>query len=307
MMRWLSCAAAVAALTMLAGCADSPSAEEPEAGYYLSLGDSLSVGMQPDESGSAVETDQGYTDALFRSRYGDDSAVEHVRLGCGGEDSTSFLEGGLADCEYEEGSQLAAAEAFLEANRGRVRLVTVGIGANNFVSCATGDDGALTTVIDQECVAKGLERLREDAPVIAQRLREAAGDDVEIIGMTYYNPLLAALLVDDVSERLSEGVDDDGGMPHSERARYTNGMLAELNGALSDAYSTEGIAIADVAARFETNDFEVPEDSETGLPANAQRICDLTWMCDTEVGPDIHTNEKGGQEIAEVFAEALGG
>lgn len=41
------------------------------------------------------------------------------------------------------------------------------------------------------------------------------------------------------------------------------------------------------------------------MPTNVQNVCDHTWMCDTERGPDIHTNRSGAQEIAGVFAEQV--
>ncbi|KII00567.1 lipase [Streptomonospora alba] len=317
--RWCSAAAAAAALILagsLTACSSEDDAQEaPRKRFYLSLGDSLAVGVQPDEDGTLEQTRQGYTDALHTILYDRDSTLAHERLGCGGEDTTSFVDGGLERCadRYEEGSQLAQAERFLKENGDRTELVTVGIGANNFTGCvleavesgdgsstgsAEGADGpALSrlTDIDRECVDEGLERLTEEMPVIATRLRDAAGDDVQIVGMTYYNPFLAALLLED-------GAAGGDGAAASETVDYATGVFEEMNSVITESYSDAGIDVADVAEAFESSDFEVPEDSDTDMPANVQNICDYTWMCDTARGPDIHTNQAGAAEIAETFA-----
>ena len=53
--------------------------------YYLALGDSLAVGIQPDASGLYKPTAQGYADdlhALYRARL---PGLQLVKLGCSGE------------------------------------------------------------------------------------------------------------------------------------------------------------------------------------------------------------------------------
>ncbi|KUP97571.1 hypothetical protein AC529_05790 [Thermobifida cellulosilytica TB100] len=321
---WMCATAAVVALL-----ASACSSEEAEKQYYLSLGDDLAVGVQPDESGTPAETDNGYTDLVASTLADEPPGVEHVKLGCAGEDTATFVEGGAEGCDYEEGSQLAAAEAFLKENRGRVRLVTVNIGGNNLFACALDEDGKLTTAIDRECVAKNLEQVAKDAPVIAQRLREAAGEDVEIIGVTSYNPLLAMYLAEEVTAVVA--TEDDDERTYQDTANYTNGMLAAINGTLTDAYNAEGFTVANVATRFEVENFtpvgdlaegaedaegeeaaegdeqaeDAEEDEKGGLPLNVQNVCQYTWMCDTERGPHIHLNEAGAKEVAAVVEEVL--
>jgi lysophospholipase L1-like esterase len=306
-LRWTAALAATAVAAAAAGCSPGGGGEEAAGEhYYVSLGDSLAVGVQPGDEGP-VETSEGYTDVLYRDLYGTDSGLRHERMGCSGEDTTTFTEGGLPDCAYAEGSQLRAAEAFLADHHGEVDLVTVGIGANNFTGCAQRDDGTVDTDVDTACVEDGLRRLEEEAPRIAERLRDAAGPDVEIVGMTYYNPFLAALLVEDVNEQISGGADGPEADEPSNRdlAAYSTEVLERANGTLVDAYTAEDIEVADVAAAFDSADTAVPEDSVTGMPANVQRICDYTYMCDTALGPDIHTNEAGAREIARVFRETV--
>ncbi|GAA1437799.1 hypothetical protein GCM10009602_04370 [Nocardiopsis tropica] len=322
--RWI---AVTAVAVLAAGCAGTdgegtaaPGTPGAEGGYYLSLGDSLAVGVQPDEDGKPVETEEGYTDVLYRTLLDDDPGLRHERMGCAGEDTTTFMEGGLPDCEerYDDGEQLRAAEDFLAEHEGEVDLVTLTIGANNFTRCVQGvnapdgrADSSEDIDIDAECVADGLDRLEDEVPEIAERLRAAAGPDTRIVAMTYYNPFLAFLLLDDdpAGQAAASAEEAEEVFPEHEArgglAEEAVDILTEVNGTLTEAYEAEGIEVADVDSVFQATNREVPEDSETGMPANLQNVCDLTWMCDAERGPDIHPNEEGAREIASVFAEEV--
>ncbi|WP_262391743.1 GDSL-type esterase/lipase family protein [Nocardiopsis sp. CNR-923] len=320
--RWI--AATAAAAVVATGCGGGDEGTDIEQRYYLSLGDSLTVGVQPDENGVPGETADGYTDMLYRGLYDADSTLVHERLGCGGEDTTTFVEGGVPRCDqrYEGRSQLEAAEEFLAEHQGRVELVTVTIGGNNFTGCVSGLENPDGPAIDTACVDDGLERIGTEVPEIADRLRTAAGPDTPIIAMTYYNPFLAALLLEDAGEDDAEespspeeagagegaGADGDGtaAAPDDGLVGYATGVLERMNASLRDSYADAGVEVADVEGAFASADFNVPADSTTGMPTNVQRICDLTWMCDVDRGPDIHTNRAGAQEIATAFEELVG-
>ncbi|WP_052745557.1 GDSL-type esterase/lipase family protein [Allosalinactinospora lopnorensis] len=305
---WRAAIATVAATLLVSSCSAE---EEDQAGtgerYYLSLGDSLSVGLQPDDDGKLRETSDGYTDALYRRLFDRDSTLDHKRLGCGGEDTTTFLSGGREGCDYDEGSQLAAAENFLERHGGQVALVTLDIGGNNFTGCAYDQDGDVDADLDTECVQEGLDRMEEEIPQIAARLREAAGADVQIVGMTYYNPFVAALLLDNVNAEVTDDEDDDNRNEPSneELAEYSTDALLEMNDVLRSVYEEAGVEVADVEQTFNADEFDVPPDSDTDMPANVQSVCDYTWMCNTDRGPDIHTNQAGANEIAKTFDEVV--
>ncbi|WP_304451882.1 GDSL-type esterase/lipase family protein [Nocardiopsis sp. YSL2] len=344
--RWI--AALTAAVVAMTGCGgDGDSADErtaAEPSYYLSLGDSLTVGVQPDENGRPETTADGYTDVLYRNLYDADSTLDHERMGCGGEDTTSFIEGGPAHCDeqYDGASQLEAAEEFLAENAGRVDLVTLTIGGNNFTGCVGDMENASGPSLDTACVEDGLERVDTEIPVIASRLRAAAGPDTQIIAMTYYNPFLAALLLEDGGtdgeeaedaessdgpedareDGDAEGADGSGEADDAEGAdgsgeaddaeagepdlvEYATGVLEEMNESLRSSYAAQDIEVADVEATFDSTNFDVPADSDTGMPANVQSVCDLTWMCNTDRGPDIHTNRAGAQEIAATFEDLV--
>lgn len=177
---------------------------------------------------------------------------------------------------------------FLEQHKGKVRLITISIGGENLFSCARDEDGALTTDIDRECVSENLQKVSEDAPIIAQRLREAAGDDVEIIALTAYNPLLAMYLQEEVTEVVA--TEDDDERTYQDTANYTNGMLAAINGTLNDAYNAENITVANVATLFDVDNFEENDD---GTPANVHNVCS-TRGCATPSAARTSTSTRKG-------------
>jgi lysophospholipase L1-like esterase len=88
--------------------------------YYLSLGDSLAQGVQPNSSGVSVETNQGYPNQLFTALRIANPSLHLVKLGCPGETTATMMHGGI--CTYSLGSQLAQAKVFpkIQAN-----LVTI--------------------------------------------------------------------------------------------------------------------------------------------------------------------------------------
>jgi hypothetical protein len=94
-----------------------------------------------------------------------------------------MLRGG--GCTYPEGSQIAAAVAFLKANGDKIRLVTLDIGANNVLDCAK------TGSIDQACATGRTATVAKELGQIVGQLR-AAAPKAPIVLLTYYNPLLAA-------------------------------------------------------------------------------------------------------------------
>ena len=61
--------------------------------YYLSLGDSLSQGMEPNSTGLTVDTANGYADQLRALEAKRIPGLKLVKLGCGGENTFSMLSG----------------------------------------------------------------------------------------------------------------------------------------------------------------------------------------------------------------------
>jgi lysophospholipase L1-like esterase len=268
----------------------------PGPSYYLALGDSLAQGVQPATPplppgttlGESIETDQGYVDDLY-AHYKHEFAgpLKLVKRGCPGETTGSLRTGTGSPCTYPQGSQLAAALAFISAHRSAVKLITIDIGANNVDGCATG------TTINQACVAEGIAAAKHDLPLILGALRHAAGKHTVIVGMNLYDPFLAEYLTGPAGQTLA-------------RESVTLGVA--FSNLLRESYRAFGMATANVQGAFRTTDF-----SDTAalpgvgtVPVNVARICDWTWMCaPSPVGPNIHANATGYRVIARAFERAI--
>jgi lysophospholipase L1-like esterase len=269
-----------ACLLVILAAAGTASAEVAPP-YYLALGDSLSVGLQPTLHGPAP-TNQGYADdlhAFYRLRI---PALRLAKLGCSGETTTTMLTGGV--CSYRSGSQIAEAVAFLHTHR--VALITVDIGANNLLPCI-GASG-----IDPTCVASGLTAVANDLPQILIALREAAGPRVPIVGMNYYDAFLAAW-------RLFPA-------PAGPSLAVASLQVTTLfNSTLEAIYNGFGVPVAPVAAAFHITDFS--PGLLAGLPVNVELTLAWTWMgIPPPFGPNIHPNAFGYAVIAGAFVKAIG-
>jgi hypothetical protein len=73
---------AVAAAGCTAAPRSAPAHHKPPVSYYLALGDSLAVGVQPDATGTSVETRSGYADQLYAALRRSHPGLRLVKLGC---------------------------------------------------------------------------------------------------------------------------------------------------------------------------------------------------------------------------------
>jgi hypothetical protein len=87
--------------------------------YYVSLGDSLAAGYQPDAHADVPEV--SYTDQLYLRLKAPDPTLRHVRFGCSGETTTTMIDGGK--CAYAGAASPEALPAALRAawREGRAR------------------------------------------------------------------------------------------------------------------------------------------------------------------------------------------
>jgi len=240
--------------------------------YYLALGDSLAAGV-------GAPAGEGYVDDVYQHELSRDPGLVLENLGCPGETTTTMIQGGI--CSYPQGSQLAAAESFLEAHRGQVALVTIDIGANNVDGCVPNG------VVNLTCVLDGLAALQADMPEILDGLR-AAGGDVPIYGVDYYDPFLAAWLEGPSGQQI---------------ARLSATLLTTLNGDLEQDYAAAGAPTADVQGAFASLDFATSGtyDGMT-LPLNVANVCNWTHMC---TSGDIHANATGHAVMAAAIDDLL--
>jgi lysophospholipase L1-like esterase len=188
-----------------------------------------------------------------------------------------MLAGGL--CDYAHGSQLAAAVQFLHAHRKFVALVTIDIGANDLEPCGAASDV-------NACATEAFGNLAVSLPRILAALREAAGPDIPIVAMNYYNPFLAFWLAG-----------PDGQL----FAQSSATLLGLFNALLAGVYGAFGVPVADVETAFSSADFTPVQPG--GLPRNVLVLCQLTWSCTPPPqGPNIHANADGYRVIAGTLA-----
>ena len=273
-------AAAVAGLALRAPSAGADQADQPR---YLALGGSASLGVQPTiEDPRGVATRTGYAndlEAMARSRW---PGLELTQLGCPGESTTTMMAGGDR-CPYPEGSQLAAADAFLRAHHD-TRLVTIDLGFNDISGCIANAE------VDSTCLSTALASIRQHLAAIVSSLQSAADSRAVFVGVGHYDPYLAAAR--------------KGGADLS----YATGTLRaidELDDTLRSVYTAAGVTMADVLTPFDGGDAAGLSDGHA-LVASAERVCGLTWMCAAPpFGPDVHPDDRGYSLIAQQLSAAI--
>ena len=241
--------------------------------YYVALGDSPATGARPARSGelnglhAANGTNRGYVDDLYAAERATVPNLQLRNFGCGGETTQTMINGGApfdVRCGYNTRSQLNQAAAFVQAHRGQIAFITIDVGAGDLIS------------------GGGVPPIAANLPVILARLRDAAGPDVPIAGMNYYDPFLAPawFSAHDLTA-LQAAVTSD----------------VAVDGLFDSLYAAAGDPDADVLTAFATADLTIQPD---GLPLNVARICQWTWMCSAG---DIHATDAGYAVIAEAFEQ----
>jgi lysophospholipase L1-like esterase len=288
--RMLLGIATASVVALAAGCSSAaPKAHQPPRllpgpRYYVSLGDSLSQGVQPSVLGQSHPTIGGYPDKLYSVLHGQQADWRLTKLGCSGETTRTMIHGGI--CRYAGGSQLAQAEAFLRAHRGRIGLITIDIGANDPNNCIIGSVPASKIV---SCMGASIKGTQADLHTIMGGLRGAAGGSVPIIAMSYYVPELAGWL---------------DGLTGKEIAVLTERLVSGYNKILDPIYRHYGARIANVFGAFHSADFtdKVRLPGFGVLPRNVATVCEWTWACARwPQGPNEHANDLGYGVIALAF------
>jgi lysophospholipase L1-like esterase len=183
-------------------------------------------------------------------------------------------------CDYDTGSQLGDAVAFLDAHPGEVAFITIDIGANDIFLDCNGDPACF------------IPQIATNLPFILDTLRDHAGPGVPIVGMNYYAPNIAQWLEDPVAGQAAAA------------------DIVAFNGFLGSLYGGRGVPVADVGSAFAVTDFTTLVDLQgVGLvPLSVYNVCSLTWACaGPPHGPDVHANNDGYGVIAEAFAAVLDG
>jgi lysophospholipase L1-like esterase len=295
MLRIATIAAAAIAVTAAAVTGAGPAlaspvghqAPTPAKTYYLSLGDSLAQGVQPNAKGHDVITKQGYPDQLFTALHPGNPTLNLAKLGCPGETTATMMNGGI--CTYSGGakSQLAAALAFLKAHKGHIQLVTIDIGANDLNPCLAKKK--LADVI--KCLEVVIPKVLKNLGTIMGSLRAApGGKTLPIIGMTYYDPELAGWLA--------------GGDLRA-RAQASIALASQFGLDLRKVYKAFGAPVASEYKAFQTADIKdmVTLPAFGKVPRDVAFICSYTWECTK--AQDEHANVLGYGVIANSFLNVI--
>jgi hypothetical protein len=253
--------------------------------YYVSLGDSYSVGYQHD-----IGSTSGYTGVVAGAL-----GMQLENFGCGGATTKSLLDQvGCSSTDvartdavpYPTTTQVSAADSFLRAHRGHIGLITVSIGGNTVTACA-----AAATPI--KCVIAALSPMKSNIAVLAADLRSAAGGDVPIIGTTYPDVILGEWVYPPTK---------------------TDRTLAKLsltafkefvNPALQAAYATVGGNFVDVTTA--TGAYTPLTQTTTlppygTIPVAVAKVCELTYFCTSGT---IHANTTGYTLIGNLVVSAF--
>lgn len=270
-------------VTAVPSIAGADNAQSP---FYLAVGASVSVGVQPTPAQPHGETtDRGYANALVSIEAAQGLSLELTQTGCPGESTRTMLNG-RDRCYQSPDTQMSTAVAFLTAHRARRGLVTVDLGFDNVMHCLPHATDAVN------CVQRQIDDIRVQLPEILAGLQSAAGPRVAFIGLTHYDPFLA------YSRKGPSG---------KARADASVDAVAYLNKTLASIYANANIPVADVPLAFKSSSTAPVLLAGVGMvPDNVAAICTMTWMCQpAPYGPNLHPNDAGYRAIAQAIAAQI--
>lgn len=239
--------------------------------YYLSLGDSIAFGTQPDQVAADRLWSLNYASypELFEEWRPDLTLVNYA---CPGETTASMMRGGcpwvgtLHD-EYD-GPQFTAAKAFLRRHPGQVSLITIDVGTNDVLPvlghCEARSDTAQCLATEFPTVLGGLQRRYTQMLTALRRLAPQA----HIVLLNLYNPIAQNLPATDVQ--------------FAQVNRMIDSVAGRANAAVADAFTAINHA--------------------AGARTEAQSLCLTTWRCSPYW--DIHPTDVGYGALTEAVEYA---
>ena len=263
-----------ATASQVGAAAAAPVPPPAQPGYYLSLGDSLAFGYQPDlvAAGDFNPADyRGYAEDFAAMR----PALTLVNYGCPGETTTTMINGGcpwpFALHDPHPGSQLTAAAAFLQSHPGQVKLISVDIGSNDLLGLVDSCKNAADLM---QCVGTGLPTTMGTMAANYGRLvgtLHALAPNAKIVLFNFYNPLALSI---PGSDALAQGA-----------STVVDQVAAAFGASVADAFG----AINHVA----------------GSPSERAFLCARTWECTSYT--NIHPTDLGYQALAIALLHAVNG
>jgi len=254
---------------------------------YVSVGDSYASGYQP----GAGNNRNGFAYQLVDKLHAAGTDLQLANFGCAGATTTSILQEtgcnalGPDGIDYPDRSQAVAAEDYLRQHRGDVALITVSIGGNDITRCATAADpvGCITTAVDG---------IKQNLGTLVHDVRDAAGPDAQIVGITYPDVALGAWVIGD---------------PTAQNIAKLSVVAFQslLNPALKAAYESVGGTFVDVTAAtgaYGSFDESTTVDPYGTVPVPVAKVCQLTYFCDQQ---DIHPKTEGYALIADLIAAVV--
>ncbi len=291
-------------LVAVPGAAQARTAK-PAPKFYLSIGDSYSVGYQPAANGGPGTATAGYTAYVAKKE-----KLQLENFGCGGATTTSlFTALGCTSAGYGPPaatdavpytgiSQVQAALNFIAApaNKGDVGLVTVSIGGNDVTSCANAAESAILT-----CIETADASITTNVTNLVSELNAAltaAGDSAKVIGLTYPDVILGDWVY-------------PAGSPNQTLAGLSVTAFDSLiNPTLSAAYGASNfVNVTQAPYKYATAGDDtkplaaVKKVAPYGkIPDAVAEICQLTYFC--TLG-NIHANSKGYEFIGKLIVAHL--
>lgn len=271
--------AALASLVLGSSAVGSAAEAAPaRTSTYVSLGDSLAFGYQPD-----LVAAHDFNPADYSSYAEDFAAMRpHLALanfGCPGETTTSLISGGCpwivtagapTHMPFGGASQLDAALAYL-GSHSDTSLVTLDIGSNDLLAVV---DPCLTTSNPMACMQQGLPgalaSIAHNIGVILSAVHQAA-PHAQLVVFNLYNPLALSL-------------------PSSDA------LIGQANTVIAGVARSLGARVADAFAVM---------NHAAGSPAERAFVCSRTWECTPY--ENIHPTDLGYKQMASALLHSLGG
>jgi lysophospholipase L1-like esterase len=272
--------------TFVTAGAPTAGADTPVSAFYLAIGGSASLGVQPIAGyPKGQRTDEGYADYLVAQEAAKGVSLDLHEIGCSGETTNDMVHGGDKCYAFPE-TQLNQALSFLQSHHDDNGLVTIDLGFNDVLPCLN----MVTT--DERCVTRQLITVRQQLTQIIGLLEVVAGPNVKFVGVGHYDPFLAKVL---------------NNPKHADAANRSLRQVRHLDQVLSGVYQSFGIPLAEVGQAFKFNNTTPVAIAGLGVvPENVAQVCLLTWMCQPgPLGPNIHPNAAGYAVIAEAIEDVL--